>query len=357
MSGNKQVINALENGTFTKIICGAANTNEKHVERLALVYALSGADVIDISPSNAILQAAQSGIKKASELYNKNPEDFPDFKEPLIMLSLNCGDDLHFRKAEINPDKCINCFNCINSCPANAIYISRHCELSEAIHQLSSENWIATSHPKDAPRNDNIVQIKKENCYGCGRCINACLLQAIDFVNLNNSLTEIDVNMVKGIEVHTGRSSIKDLSRFLKLNEAFFKNIEVLSFSVESKRFNYTELQNYVSSIIKLIPQKIIIQIDGIPMGATDEPNSSLQTLSSAGTLLEKNINAYIQLSGGTNHFTKSLVRQLGLKISGIGYGTFARKIILSYLEEVDDLKFMSQLLKIVNITTSLVKS
>jgi hypothetical protein len=92
-------------------------------------------------------------------------------------------------------------------------------------------------------------------------------------------------------------------------------------------------------------------------MGATNNPCSSLQTISAAKLLLENNTDAYIQLSGGTNYFTKKLVRNLDLKISGVGYGTFARKIILSYLEEVDDFKFLLQLLRVVNIATSLVES
>ena len=101
--------------------------------------------------------------------------------------------------------------------------------------------------------------------------------------------------------------------------------------------------------------KKSIVQIDGIPMGATDKPYSSLQSISAAAVLLQNRTNAYIQLSGGTNHLTKKLAKQLGLKISGIAYGTFARKLILSYLEELDDNNFDTQLQRILNITTSLV--
>jgi len=327
-----KVLSALEKGTFTKIIFGAANTNKKQIERLALIYALGGADVVDVAATDETINAAQCGINKATEIFKKHPEQFPNFNEPLIMASINCKDELHFRKAKIDAAKCINCKECINSCPAKAI--QEHCYCGQ---------------PK--------AQIKTESCYGCGICERVCLHQAVDFENFNNCPTQINANIIKGIEIHTGGSSIEDLRRFLELHKALFKNIKLLSFSVESKKYSYSQLIDYVNAIVSLISQKVIIQIDGISMSATDEPSSSLQTIASAGILLDSKINAYIQLAGGTNHYTKNLAQQLNLKISGIGYGTFARKILLSYIEESEDSIFAEQLLQKVNIATSLVRS
>ena len=410
-----RAIFALEEGIFTKIICGAANTNAGHVERLALLYALSGVHVIDVAPSQKIIQAAKAGIKKASELYNENPGAFSHYKEPVIMVSINAGDDLHFRKAEINYEKCTNCLECIDSCPAGALSANCHCEKEqssdEAIHQPFANSWIAASSPLGIPRNDgNKLILNKNNCFGCGKCSEACLQNAIEFTNFNNSLCHCeelatkqstnqngllrfarnDEHSLKAVEIHTGNNSIEEVKNFLELNVSLLKNMELLSFCVESKRFNPAELQNYVSSLINLVDKsnechceacfasrgnlniseimrsprpcrarddklkKVIIQIDGIPMGATDKHCSSLQAVSAAAILLENKLDAYIQLSGGANHFTKKLVNQLGLKISGIAYGTFARKIILSYLDELEE-NFNAQLLRIVNITTSLV--
>jgi len=364
-----RAIFALEEGIFTKIICGASNTNAGHVERLALVYALSGVHVIDVAPSQQIIQSAKAGIKKASELYEKNPEAFSHYKEPVLMISIDSGDDMHFRKAEINYEKCTNCFECIDSCPAGALTANCHCEKEqssdEAIHQPFSNSWIAASYPSGTPRNDsNKLILNSNNCVGCGRCSEACLQNAIEFTNFNNSQSPVIARRaesptwqseeIKAVEIHTGNNSIEEVKNFLELNVSLLKNMELLSFCVESKRFNPAELQNYASSLINLVSQKVIIQIDGMPMGATDKPCSSLQAVSAAAILLENKLDAYIQLSGGTNHFTKKLVKQLGLKISGIAYGTFARKIILSYLDELEE-NFNAQLLRIVNITTSLV--
>ncbi len=220
MSALSHVIQALENGTFIKVICGAANTNVFHIERLALVYALSGADAIDVSPSTEAICAAKSGINRAIEIYSNNPDIYPHFNEPIIMASVNCGDDLHFRKIKVDYDKCVNCLECIDVCLSRAIF-----------------------------EQDAKIHIKLENCYGCGRCFNKCVHHAIDFVNLNNSLTQIGDNMIKGIEVHTGRSSIEELKEFLNLNQSFLSSAEVLSFSVESKRFDCKQLLDYVKSI------------------------------------------------------------------------------------------------------------
>lgn len=318
-------ISALEEGKFTKIICGAANTNKRHVERLAMVYALSGANALDISPSQEIISSAKSGIEKALDAYINNPEKFPCYKEPVLMISLDSGNDLHFRKAEINYERCINCFECIDSCPSKALY---------------SDN--------------NLLIFNKNNCYGCGRCAENCQQNA---VNLEKFCTSPETNFedIKAIEIHTGNNSIEEVKKYLELNVSLLKNVELLSFCVESKRFGSNEMQDYVNSLTSLVSRKAIIQIDGIPMGATVEPFSSLQTISASAVLLKGKTDAYIQLSGGTNHLTKKLVNRLGLKISGIGYGTFARKIILSFIEELDDNDFIRQLQRIVNIATSLV--
>ena len=177
-----RAILALKEGTFTKIICGAANTNEKHVERLALVYALSGVNVIDVAPSQTIIQSAKAGIKKASDLYNKNPEAFAYYKEPVLMISLDAGDDLHFRKAEINYSKCSSCFECIDSCPARALSTAYSFK-GDSLKNLHPADEILQS----AVQEDKKVQLNKNNCFGCGRCSEACLQNAISFTKLSNS--------------------------------------------------------------------------------------------------------------------------------------------------------------------------
>jgi Fe-S-cluster-containing hydrogenase component 2 len=329
-----RAIRDLKQGTFTKIICGAANTNAKQVERLAMVYALSGVNMIDISPSKEIAYAAKKGLARALDLHTKEPELYSKHKEPVLMVSLDSGDDVHFRKAEIDYNLCTKCNACLEVCPANAI-----------------------SHAQS-----EVITISKKNCFGCGKCAKACPSNSINYTKLACEIDGIDG--IKAVEIHTannskeeGNNSVKEVQDFLSQNERFISSTELLSFCVSSKRFSPAELITYVKALTELVAQKVIIQIDGVPMGTTEMPYSSLQTLSSAAILLESNTNAYIQLSGGTNYFTKRLVKKLGLNISGIGYGTFARKIILSYIDELDDAEFLSELQRILNITTSLVEN
>lgn len=300
-----KVLSSLEQGKFVKIICGAANTNEKHVERLAFLYALSGVDVIDVAPEQKIINAANAGLENALNLYGKSA---------LLMVSINAGDDLHFRKAEIDMNLCTNCKECVKVCPVN---------------------------------------LDIQSCFGCGKCETVCLQNAIKFTKLNNNIN--DFSKFKAIEIHTGNNSIKEVKDFLELNEHILKNAELLSFSVESKRFNENELITYVNSLVNLVSQKIIIQVDGIPMSGSAESDAAMQAISSAKILSGNKINAYIQIAGGANFRTKNLAEKSGVKISGIGYGTFARKIILSYIEDLDDSEFLASLPEILNITTNLV--
>ncbi len=345
-------VSALEKGSFVKLICGAANTNAKRVERLALVYSLSGVEVIDVSSSQEIIYAAKTGIKKAYEFYKQSPKKFPRYNEPALMVSLDIRGDLHFRKVKINYEKCVNCFKCVDSCPSGALFVNSSplfCHPETPCH--SEGNSLQNDRTN---KNDKKIQINKNNCYGCGRCSEACRYDAIEFINLNNS-HNLDLKEVKTLEIHTGNNSIEEVKNFLEFNSSLLNNMELLSFCVESKRFSPKELQDYVNKIINMVNKKVIIQIDGNPMGATDKLCSSLQAISAAAILLENNTNAYVQIAGATNLHTKNLVQQLGLKISGIGYGTFARKIILSYIDELVEDDFCEQLQQIVNITTSLV--
>lgn len=299
-----KVFNALENGTYRKIICGAANTSEQQVERLCMVYALAGADVIDVGTQENIHIAAKRGVKRALEMK-------PELTPPVIMTSINVGDDKHFRKASFDLSKCVQCVECLKTCDVN----------------------------KDP-----------EKCYGCARCVEACQHNAVTMVKMPHDLKIKNYN---AIEIHTGNSSLEELKAFLSLNKTALDKAFLISVSINSGYFNSSELVQYVSSIIKMFDKKIIIQIDGLPMSGGTKKSSTLPTLAAASTLIDAEINAYVQLSGGTNYLTQEIVNLTGLKISGIGYGSFAKKIILSYIEGEED-SFMAELDKIVDVAEKL---
>ena len=320
----EKAVSSLEKNKFKKLICGASNTNKKQIERLAIVSCLAGIDVIDISADIEVYSAALKGINRAMEIYESKTEEFPQFNESLIMLSVNAKNDPHFNKVKIDFTRCTNCFDCIAKCPANALY---------------SEN--------------NQLKYYSDSCYGCGRCINIC--DAIEFTGFLQK-PNIEKFNIKVLEIHTGNSSIDEVSSFLANYSNFINNIELISFSIESSLFSRNELIRYVDSLVKLVNKKVIIQVDGSPMSATNQPKSCLQSIAAANVLLNSEVNAYIQIAGGINHTTQKMLDLFNLKVAGIGYGTFLRKIILPYIEGFNETEFMDNLYKCVNITTNLVE-
>ena len=326
------VIDALENNSFSKLICGASNTNQKQIERLALVYSLAGINAIDIAPDEEIFRSAQNSVIKAGEIFRNNPLSFPHFNEPLLMISLNAGNDIHFRKIEFNQANCINCFDCINICPAEAFY-------------------------KDLSKGKNILKFNKNNCFGCRKCLGFCNALSMD-ENLKNqdTLTGIN-NHVEAVEIHTGKCSVNEVENFLRKIPRIVNNVKILSFSINSGLFNRSALIDYASFLSVLTDKKPIIQIDGESMSATSTNSSSLQAMAAAEYPVNSKINAYIQISGGINHLTSKYLNLFNLRVSGIGYGTFARKILLPYIEGFNDDEFFDNLPKCVNIATNLVKA
>jgi Fe-S-cluster-containing hydrogenase component 2 len=320
----ERAINALKNKRFVKLICGASNTDQRQIEILAMVYSLAGVNVIDISPDKESFDSAKSGIDQAKKIYNNNPLDFPHFNEPLIMLSINAGSDLHFRKAKINPELCTNCMNCTHVCPAWALY-----------------------------ENSGQLQFNLKSCYGCARCVKVCDKRAVSLDK--TKMATFFPDNCEAVEIHTGNSSLEEVKSFIKNNPFITKKTGLISFSVEAGLFDRNDLIKFVQSLISLVEKKVIIQLDGNPMSANNTASASLQALAAVQVLLGLNPDCYIQIAGGINHLTKSYLKMFNLPISGVGYGTFARKIILPYIMGLDNVEFLSNLKKCVNITTNLV--
>lgn len=325
MTPLERAVKSLDNQKFIKLICGASNTDKKQIQRLATIYSLCGVDVIDISPDKNIYESAKEGIKIAQEIFESNSNEYPQFNSPVIMLSINTGNDLHFRKVELDSALCTNCLACTTICPAKAILEDK-----------------------------NNIKFNQNSCYGCGRCIDLCYNNALK-LQLNNNINQYMPDDMKAVELHTGNNTIREIKDFITQNPFILQVPELISFSVEASLFNKNDLINYVNSLISLIDKKVIIQLDGKPMGANNKASSTLQTIAAAQLLDINNSSYYLQLAGGTNHITKKYVKDFDLKISGIGYGTFARKIILPYIVGLDDSEFISNIKKCVNITTNLV--
>ena len=323
----RRAIKALERKQFTKLICGASNTNLEQVERLSLIYSLAGINVIDLSPET--YSAAQNGIRRAEKIFLENKKEYSRFLRPVLMLSFNAGQDPHFKKAIIDDSNCINCFKCTEVCPQEALLVE-----------------------------DNKLKFKKDSCYGCGRCVKVCPCGVIILKEktgcLNINLNELE--NVESIEIHTGTADLDNVKNYLDKILSTLKTVNLISFSVESGRFNTSELIEYTNGLTGFVDNKIIIQIDGNPMGGSNNPSSCLQSIASAQVLINSKINAYVQVAGGSNQLTKKIIKEFIPEISGIAYGTFARKIILPYITGVFEDEILGNLKRCVNITTNLVE-
>lgn len=314
-NASERVINALENGSFKKLILGASNTNKKHAERLSLIATLAGFDVIDIGADKDVYNSAKAGIEKSRQ--------FESVNFPLIMISTKVADDRHFRKAFINSEKCDNCQKCKSFCDFGALFSFK-----------------------------NKISLKEENCYGCGKC-SGC--EAIEFKPTES--TALDFLEPEAIEIHTENASIEDIEVFLKENKTVLEFAEIISFSVSLERFSKKELVSYVENLIEISPTKPIIQIDGKSMIANEERSSSLETIYGAMLLQEANIKAYIQLSGGVNYYTPKLLSDMKMEISGVGWGSYLRKVLHPYINIENDKEFLKNIKTCISITENLVKN
>ena len=116
------------------------------VRNLTLAYTLAGADCIDVAADPAAIAAAKEALQVRSTIQaqTQNPR-FGGQGWPWLMVSLNDGEDPHFRKAEFNPAECPAdcCRPCEKICPAEAIVFPG--------------------------AGEGVSGVIDQRCYGCGR--------------------------------------------------------------------------------------------------------------------------------------------------------------------------------------------
>jgi len=120
-------LRSLKEGNWFKLICGASFQHLPDIRNLTLAYTLAGADCIDVAADPAVIGAARNGMQAAAVIFSRGREREAAVQEiPWLMVSLNDGEDPHFRKAEFNSDCCPpDCMRpCEATCPAQAIAFS-----------------------------------------------------------------------------------------------------------------------------------------------------------------------------------------------------------------------------------------
>ncbi len=318
-------LQSLRKGSWFKLICGASFQHLPAIRNLALAYTLAGADCIDIAADPAVIAAAQEGLEVAASLA-------PNQSKPWLMISLNDGEDPHFRKAEFLATECPpNCPRpCESICPAQAITFSGV--------------------------NDQI-------CYGCGRCLPICpseLIYTRSYVSTPETITPlIQNNPVDAVEIHTQVGHFQDFQRLWSVIAPKINKLKLLAISCPDA----PNLIPYLQTLYKLItplPCTLIWQTDGRSMSGDIGMGTTSAAVKLAQKVLGADLPGYIQLAGGTNQYTVTKLKALGLlrkkQLAGVAYGSYARSLLLPILNQLETVNYstikeiaspMSQLLPI----------
>uniref|UniRef100_A0A0A0KG51 4Fe-4S ferredoxin-type domain-containing protein n=2 Tax=Cucumis sativus TaxID=3659 RepID=A0A0A0KG51_CUCSA len=261
------------------------------------------------------------------------------------MISVNDDQDLHFRKAEFDPENCpIDCSRpCEIVCPANAISLQE-----EALKELSQVAGVS-----------GVLKggVITERCYGCGRCSPVCPYDKINLVTyVRDAATTVKLikrGDVDALEIHTnGRQTtyfqelwdkLGDSSKYLRLVAVSLPNID-RDLTVTTMKTMFAIMESQLHSLN-------LWQLDGRPMSGDIGRGATRETIAFAAQLALSNDRppGFLQLAGGTNFHTvdglkkerlfqsastikNSTIEELSSSsnalIGGIAYGGYARKIV-----------------------------
>ncbi|OIS96442.1 PREDICTED: uncharacterized protein LOC109235727 isoform X1 [Nicotiana attenuata] len=325
-------VESLQKGNWVKLICGASFEDLVDIRNLSLVYTLAGVDCIDCAAEASVVNAVSEGVEAARAIV--------PIRRPWIMISVNDDEDLHFRKAEFDPDDCPqDCTRpCEKVCPANAI--------------LQKQGGVLA-----------------ERCYGCGRCLPVCPYDKISAITYVRDVTAtaklLERDDVDAIEIHTsGRvpAVFRELWTGLGNSTA---NLKLVAVSFPDLRDSTISAMEAMYSIMETNIQCLNLwQLDGRPMsgdigrGATRDAIAFARKLASAGNKPK----GFLQLAGGTNAHTieglkkerlfqtttiheasdyekipSSSLHSPNALIAGVAFGGYARKIVGRVLNSVQN--------------------
>jgi len=323
---------SLREGHWFKLICGASFQHLPAVRNLTLVYTLAGADCIDVAADSAVIAAAQEALKTAASLGEEAQRRGFGFRDtPWLMVSLNDGEDPHFRKAEFDSTQCPReCPRpCESICPAQAIVFDRI--------------------------QDNYSGVIDKLCYGCGRCLPICpnhLIFARSYVSTPEAVAPLVLQTeVDAVEIHTQVGRITDFQRLWRAIAPWINKLKLIAISCPDGE-SLIEYLRSLYELIKPLPCPLIWQTDGRPMSGDIGAGTTQATIKLGQKVLFADLPGYIQLAGGTNNHTVTKLEAVGLLkkaskdatpnnpqkkyISGIAYGSYARVMLSPILDQLE---------------------
>jgi Fe-S-cluster-containing hydrogenase component 2 len=298
------------------------------IRNLAIAYTLAGADCIDVAADLAVITAARAGISVAKNLAQTAiARGYPAIDRPWLMVSLNDGVDPHFRKAQFDPARCpVDCSRpCERICPADAIEFS-------------------------ADR----AGVIESRCYGCGRCVPICPVGTIATTDRTATpesiLPAISVGEIDAIEIHTQSGHLAEFERLWEILAPVADRLKLLAVSCPDSPDLIAYLRSLHATIAATyhpqpLPFALVWQTDGRPMSGDIGAGTTHAAIKLGEKVLAAELPGYVQLAGGTNHYTVPKLRERGLlptadnhrrHVHGVAYGSYARVLLSSLLDRLD---------------------
>lgn len=337
-------LQSLKQGDWFKLICGASFQHLPAVRSLTLAYTLAGADCIDVAADPAVIAAAQAALQVARSLARDAQERGFGYKgnSPLLMVSLNDGEDPHFRKAEFDSTKCpTDCPRpCERICPAQAIVFNRI--------------------------KDEFSGVVSQKCYGCGRCIPICpydIIYTSSYMSTPEAIAPLVMSAgVDAVEIHTKVGRLAEFQRLWQAISPWVEQLKVVAISCPDGE-GMTDYLHAISDLIAPIKSALIWQTDGRPMSGDIGDGTTLAAVKLGQKVLAAKLPGYVQLAGGTNSYTVAKLKAMGLLnsdecrvlspekncitqdsalrtqhyIAGVAYGSYARVLLSPIIEQLEN--------------------
>ncbi|MGA1409671.1 MAG: circadian clock protein LdpA [Prochlorotrichaceae cyanobacterium] len=323
MSCKASPLRSLQEGHWFKLICGASYQYLPAIEHLTRSYALAGADCIDVAADPGVVAVASQVLRTLSDW--SDLLDMP-LRRPWLMVSLNDAEDPHFRKAVFDPQACPpDCPRpCIALCPTQAIRFA------------------------DPGVESEPSGVQADRCYGCGRCLPVCPLQHIQsqshLVPAAELLPQLlDRNPeeygIDALELHTQVGHAAAFADLWATVRPWLPRLKLIAISCPYAP-GVVDYLRWIASIVTPLPCPLLWQTDGRPMSGDIGSGTTHTAIHFAQELLSTDLPGFVQLAGGTNAYTVPKLLSLGLlsptgaegegtrKVSGIAYGSYARKLL-----------------------------